>query len=141
MRYLNSFLIFLALSGCATPLELPQWDTLPLASVEVQRPLETPPRPLAASSTGNTITYDEQGIRDLSAYVEIAEGNQVIAENNALALEAQARAYNHLLDAGEYQRQIAIIRQEQLNQERKNRFWDGVWYKGIIALGLIAIAL
>jgi hypothetical protein len=124
----------LALSGCVTSPTLPEWDTLPLASVEVQRPVALPPQPLAATSTDTTITFDEQGIRELEAFYLAAQGNQVIAQENVLALEAQSRAYNELLQAGEFQRQIAVIRQEQLVEERKRHWWDKIFLGGIIVL-------
>ena len=133
------YLSGLALSGCASaPTPLPEWQSLPLASVEIQRPLDLPARPLAASATETTITFDEQGIRDLESFYLIAQGNQMVGESNAEALEAQSRAYNALLQAGELQRQIAVIRQELLEQERKNHFWDNIFYRGIIVVGVVA---
>ena len=60
---------------------------------------------------------------------------------NARALEAQAQAYNSLIEAGKMQQQIAQIRQEMLDQSRKDHMVDNLTHRVIIVLGLIAVAL
>ena len=136
------FLLGLSLtSGCASePVQLPDWNIVP-AQETAQYPLGQPERPVAASSTGTTITFDEAGIRALEAQHEAAVANHAIATANAQALEAQSRAYNSLIEAGQYQQQIAEIRQELLDIERRNHFVDNWFYRGLIALGLIAAVL
>jgi len=140
MLRLAALSLILLGSGCVSAPELPEWQDIPEASVSIQRPIPLPVKPLAATSTDSTITFDERGIRELAEYVKVAEGNQVIAEENALALEAQSVAYNELLQAGEYNRQIAIIRQETLEQERRNSFVDKAFLMGVILLESLAIA-
>ncbi len=134
-------LILFLLSGCATPPNpFPAWD-IPEASTDVQQPLTTPDRPKAASATEDTITFDAQGIRDLEEFFQIAVSNEVISQANANALQAQAMAFNSLLQAAEFQRQIGIIKSELLDQERSARKWDGWFYKGIIAVLGIGMVL
>ena len=136
------FLIGLSLtSGCAsTPVPLPAWD-IPAADEAAQHPIEQPQRPLAASSAETTITFDAEGIRALEAHHRAAVANEAIAKANALALAAQSRAYNALIDAGKMQREVAIIRQELLDIERRDHFVDNWFHRGIIAVVLIAVSL
>jgi len=134
-------LVLFLLSGCATPPDpFPPWD-IPEASTDVQQPLTVPDRPKAASHTEDTITFDYQGILDLEEFFQIAVSNEVISQANANALQAQAMAFNSLLQAAEFQRQIGIIKSELLEQERSARKWDGWFYKGIIAVLGIGMAL
>jgi len=141
MRNFGLLLAIGLLSGCASTLvELPSWD-IPQATEQAQHPLPVADRPKAASSTETTITFDEAGIRALEAGHKTSETNYNIAEANATALEAQSRAYNSLIEAGKMQNEVARIRQELLDTERRDHFFDNWFYRGIIVLGLIAVAL
>ncbi len=129
------------LIGCATPPDpFPAWD-IPEASTDVQRPLTTPDRPKAATHTEDTITFNRQGMDDLEEFFQIAVSNEVISQANANALQSQAMAFNSLLQAAEFQRQIGIIKSELLELERSNHFWDNLFYRIAIALGLIVAVL
>jgi hypothetical protein len=70
-------------------------------------------------------------------YMDVAEANQAIAEDNAEALESMERAYNHLIDAGKMQREVAILRQQLLDESRNAHLIDNMWHRGLIALGII----
>jgi len=141
MRNFAQLLVIGLLSGCAsTPVELPSWD-IPEAGERAQFPLDQPDRPRAATSTDTTITFDEIGIRALEVHHKTATTNYDIAKGNASALEAQSRAYNSLIEAGKTQRQVAEIRQELLEIERRDHFVDNWFHRGLIALGILVAVL
>lgn len=89
------------------------------------------------SSTEDTVTFSRDSFRVLLDFVDIADGNFAIAEENAGAAEAQARAYNQLIEVGTLMRSFAQIREEQLARERRDHFIDNLFLKGLIALGVL----
>ena len=130
-----------SLSGCASaPVEIPEWDLEP-AVVEVTEPLRLPELPSPVSSTDSTATFDAEGMEALLQYATVAGGNYEIAVENARALEAQAAAYNELIQAGQLQRQFTQIREEQLANERRDHMINNWVHRGIILLALIGAAL
>lgn len=72
-------------------------------------------------------------------YEEIAEGNYKIALHTAAALRDADMAYDVLAKEGKYQQQLSQMRQELLEQERKDHAQDLWFYRGIIALGLVVV--
>ncbi|MGI9293426.1 MAG: hypothetical protein ACR2PS_05535 [Pseudomonadales bacterium] len=138
----NCWPLIIALSGCASnPVELPSWEPLSYVEDEVQGPLSLPERPQIATSDEAFVTFHVEQFAVLVDYMDVAEANQSIAEDNAEALKAMGRAYNHLIDAGKMQREVAILRQQLLDEERKAHFLDNLWHRGVIVLGLIVVAL
>ena len=132
----------LSLSGCASqsPVDIPDWDLTP-ATVEIQQPLRLPEFPSPASTTEETVTFTKEQFASVVQYVIVAGGNKDIATHNDAALEGLSRAYNHLIEAGKMQHQFTQIREEQLARERTAHTMDNWFYRGVIALGLIAVAL
>lgn len=127
--------LIVIISGCSsTAVELPQWDDLEYSSTEISMPVRLPQRPSESSFTESTVTYNSDGFDRLIAYMDVSDANYDVGVALAKALEAQARAYNHLIDAGRFQHEIAVIRQEQLEQERKDHFIDNLWHRGFIVL-------
>lgn len=133
-------LVLLSLSGCASqsPVDIPDWDLTP-ATVEIQQPLRLPEIPSPASSTEDTVTFTREDFAALVQYAIVAGGNQDISEHNTAALEGLSRAYNHLIEAGKMQHQFTQIREEQLARERRAHEMDNWFYRGVIALGILAI--
>ena len=141
MRIWQAFLLIGILTVCSsTPVTLPSWD-IPPAATEAQQPLSLPERPVATLSASGKAEFSKEGMNQLRRYTTASEANFEIAKANAAALEAQSRAYNALIDAGKMQRQVAEIRQELLEAERRDHFIDNWFHRGLIALGLIAVAL
>jgi len=141
MRTWPLFLLIGILTGCSsTPVSLPSWD-IPEATEEAQQPLELPVRPQATLSATGMAEFSQEGMLQLQRYVAASEANFAIARANAQALEAQSRAYNALIQAGQLQRQVAEIRQELLEIERRDHFIDVWFHRGIIVLGAVAVAL
>lgn len=133
--------LIVTISGCSsTPIELPEWDFEPSDTV-IAYPVRPPERPVEASTTASTVTYDSAGFDRLITYMDVADANYDVAVALAKALEAESRSFNHLVEAGKTQRQVAIIRQELLDQERQDHRIDNLWHRGLIVLIGIGFAL
>ena len=135
-------LVLLSLSGCASqnPVDLPDWDLTP-ATVEIQQPLRLPQFPSPERQPDDTLTFTQAQFAVILDYMTVAGGNTDIALENAAALEALSKAYNHLIEAGKLQMQFTQVRDEQLQRERRAHEMDNWFYRGLIALGLVAVAL
>lgn len=141
MKTLLTLLAIGILAGCASsPPELPDWD-IPRATEVAQEPLTLPERPQAVATATGAAEFTVQGMQQLQRYVVASEANYLIAQANAEALEAQSKAFNALIDAGELQRRVAEIRAELLDIERRDHFIDNLWHRGLIALGILVVAL
>jgi hypothetical protein len=77
----------------------------------------------------------------LDAYDIVATGNTGIAQDLAGALNASDESYDALLGAAKIQQELSQIRQDLLERERQAHTMDNWFYRGIIALGLIGLAL
>jgi hypothetical protein len=77
----------------------------------------------------------------LERIIETGKANHDIAAANAEAAKAQSQAYNQLIEAGRMQREVAVIRQEMLDQERRDHQVDNLFHRVIIALGIVAAVL
>ena len=141
MNRLLTLLVIGTLTGCvSTPAELPEWE-IPEAMEVATYPLSLPGLPPATVNDAGMAEFTAEGITQLTAFIEASRANYDVAEANAAALEAQSRAFNALIDAGKLQRQVGQIRGELLEIERRDRRIDNWFYRGVIALGLIAVAL
>jgi len=77
----------------------------------------------------------------LDAFDVVAVGNTEIAQANADALRNTEGANDALIQAGQLQQQLSDFYRELLADERQARWIDGMIYKSLIALGVIAVAL
>ena len=77
----------------------------------------------------------------LDAFDVVAVGNSEIAQANADALRHTDGANDALIQAGQLQQQLSDFYRELLEDERQGRWVDGMMYKSLIALGLLAAAL
>ncbi len=134
MKIWTVLLIGLIAVGCARtpPKPLPDWELAERVETEVADPIELPE--LCELHDGQwtpacwLIFVDE--------YEVIAEGNTIIAGANASALRKTEAAYDEIIAAGKLQQQLATIRQELLDDERRQREYDKWYYRAII-VGLI----
>ena len=140
--WLNCWPLIIVLSGCGSnPVELPSWEQLEYADGVVQMPLSLPDRPEIARSNNQSVTFDTDQYAVLVDYMDISDANEAIAGDNAQALESMERAYNHLIDAGKMQREVAILRQQLLDEERNAHMIDNMWHRGLIVLIGIGVLL
>lgn len=139
--WLSCLILGVLATGCSsTPLELPACEILgPLA--EVQMPLTLPELPSAVRSDDAMATFDLAGMQQLKRYRIASDANTAIAEKNALALKARNEEVNKLIECSRYSKIWMEVREDMLEQERREHFMDNLYHRGLIALGLIAAAV
>ena len=71
----------------------------------------------------------------------IADFNTELADLNAEALRKTELGYDALQNAGAMQQQLSDFYRELYEDEKQGRFIDGLLFKGVLALGLIGVAL
>jgi hypothetical protein len=77
----------------------------------------------------------------LDSYDLVSIANYDIARANTSALRNTEAAFDQIVQAGKLQQQLSQIRQELLEQERRAHTLDNWYHRGLIALGVLAIAL
>jgi hypothetical protein len=127
------------LVGCANQpaVDPPDWSSV--ANVE-KTPI-TDPRALPTLCEIPWRAVDVHCWAALDAFDVIADGNTKIAQANADALRNTEGANDALIQAGQLQQQLSDFYRELLADERQARWIDGMMYKSLIALGVIAVAL
>ncbi len=120
-------------SACATePIQLPDFEAAVRADVEVTNPSTLP---LLCEWPWNA-----ECLQRLDVYEDVAEGNTTLAQLNADIARDSEEAYDHILSAAKAQQEIAQIRQEILEAERRDHFIDNVWHRSLILALAIALA-
>lgn len=85
----------------------------------------------------DTAVYDEVGVNELEAYRICAEANEANVDEHALQIMQLKVARRALVDAGKAQRNIANMRAEMLEDERRHNFWQSIGYwVAILGMGL-----
>lgn len=77
----------------------------------------------------------------IDVFEDVAIGNTELADLNASIAEDSDAAYDHILAAAKAQQEISQIRQEMLEAERRDHFWDNIWNKTLIILLALGYAL
>ena len=131
-------LIALTSASCATaPVELPDWELAEREQIEVTEPLTLPPLceiPISGQ-------WPAECWQKLDAFDIVATGNYDQAQSTANALRKSDASYDALLGAAKVQQELSQIRQDLLERERQAHTMDNWFYRSVIALGLIGIAL
>jgi len=130
--------VVLLLSGCATtPPESP-WTGLTVDTKPAAAALDCGPFPLPTRATAAEIAYDEAGVNALEVYRVCSEANEANVDEHAAQIMQLKVARNALVDAGKAQRNIADMRAEMLDDERRHNFWQniGMW---VLVVGAIAL--
>jgi hypothetical protein len=104
-------------------------------------PVSVPEMPSAVSQTEDTATFDRDGVVALTQVMVAADTNKTIAEENALAIQARNEEVNALIECARYQLIWMEVREDMLEQERRDHQIDNLWHRGLIALGVIAVVL
>lgn len=137
MRLLPIFLLVGVLSGCATEPVNP-WLGATVETDPATTPLDCGkwPLPSEVTTTGDVV-YDNAGLNDLDDYRTCAEANHGIVGEHAAQIGQLKVARKALVEAGQAQRNIATMRAEMLEEERRHNFWTniGQWIL-IVGLGL-----
>jgi len=133
--------ILLLCVGCASePQQLPNCD-IPAPMAEVQHALELPELPVEVSSTLTTATFNLEGMSQLKIYRIASDANKTVADENALALEARNEEVNALIECARFQNVWIRVHAEDLKDEKFDHFIDNLLHRGLIALGVVAVAL
>jgi len=124
----------LLLGGCATPTPNP-WLGLDTDLSPATGPIHCVlPRP--DEIVGQSITYTTA--HALEAYRVCAEANEAIVTEHALQIDQLKIARKGLVEAGAAQRRICDMKQEMLEEERRNHLITTIGW-GAIALACIAL--
>jgi hypothetical protein len=133
-------LLIVLISGCATDrYVVPDWNTVERDTT--QAAVDPDALPELCDIDGATGAWSLECWQAFVRYVEIAETNTEVAALMAEALRKSDAAYDYLIAAGKLEQQLAQIRQDLLEDERRAHRMDNWFYRGIIALGLIGVAL
>lgn len=123
------------ISGCATPVPNP-WDGFDSDTSQATGPVDCGSFPLPSSFDGEAIVYDKAGVNDLEAYRLCAEANEDLVREHAQQIGQLKVAKTALVEAGQAQRQVADLRKEILEEERRHWFWERLSYwAGFIVIG------
>jgi hypothetical protein len=136
-------LIGLILVGCASEprVELPDWNAAGRSELQTGQAIAHPIDLPALCAIPRDGKWHTSCWAALEAFDIVAAGNTDIARGHAEALRKTEAAYDALIEAGKYQQQLAEWREELLHEERKQRTMDKWYYRGLIALGLIAVGV
>jgi hypothetical protein len=85
--------------------------------------------------------WDVQCWQAFTVFEEIAVDNLELAQLNADIARDSDAAYDHILNAAKAQQEISKIREEMLEQERRDHLFDNVKYLAIIGVGILGVAL
>ena len=130
---LASALIILA--GCAAdPILLPNLSVAERSQESVTYPTEYPI--LCEIPDWNTSCWQA-----FVVFEEVAVNNFDLALINAQIAEDSDIAYDHILNAAKSQQQIAVIREDMLQAERRDHFLDNLWHRAVIVIGVIVAIL
>ncbi len=136
------FLILgVSLTACSTtPLELPTCE-IPAPMAEIGQPVSVPEMPSAVSQTEDTATFDRAGVVALTQVRIAADTNSTIAQENALAIESRNEEVNQLIECARYSKIWMEVREDMLDQERKDHQFDNYWHRGVILALALGLAL
>lgn len=109
----------------------------------------TQPHPLPSVKEGvylvvdgvEYLAYDEEASVSLERYIEVAEANTTIAEENAQALTLRKQQINELLAAGRLTEQQAALLLDAYKSERRDAFLQRWFSNGVLVLLALAAVL
>jgi len=108
---------------------------------EIGQPVSVPEMPSPVSSEQDATVFDHEGIATLTQVRVAAVTNERVARENALAIESRNEEVNQLIECSRYSKIWMEVREDMLEQERKDHELDNLWHRGVIALGVLAVVL
>jgi len=116
---------------------LPQYDLAKRPDTKVSDPTETP----VICEPPTDGFWPEVCWSDFVTYTEISENNYKLAKLNTDSLRDSQAGYDRILSSAQKGRDIAMIREDMLQAERKDHFFDNVKNGIIIIVGVLAAVL
>lgn len=127
--------LILSLSGCAAaPIPLPDFEKAARPDGEVTDPVALPDLCQIPFTTADCY-------QRLDVYEDVATGNTKTAQLNADIARLSDRAYDKILSGAMKQQEIALIREDMLQAERRDHFIDNLWHRGLIILMAVGMVL
>ena len=136
MKKLALFLMVGGLASC-TSQQISPWDGLTTETEPATKAIDCGSFPFPSDFNDSQVVYDQSGVNNLEAYRLCSEANENIANENAAMVDQLKLARKGLTEAGRSQRNIADLRQEMLEDERKHNFFEKIGlYVVIIGMGI-----
>ena len=118
-------------ASCATP-AVDHWQGLETETELAASPLDCGSFPLPDASDPTGMTYTKAGSNKLNSYRQCSEANEAIATEHAQQIYHLKIARKGLTEAGRAQQNIAAMKQEMLEDERKHNFFTKIGYWVVI---------
>ena len=129
----------LILSACAGQASIPQPDWSVAERPDTSEAEEAQPQELPLlCEIPRSGQWSVECWAAFEQYEEIAQTNYDKALLVYAALGKTEAAYDTLINAGKLQQQLTLLREEMLQEERRQRQYDNLFHRTIIALGLLA---
>ena len=132
--FLMSFVL-----GCSTPPRTYPDCEIPAPMAEVGHAVSVPEPPVETRKTFDSATYDLAGLQQWARIWKAGQGNETIAEQNALAIESRNDEINHLIECTKYMNIWIEMHESDLDDEKSAHNKDNWFYRGIIAAGVVAV--
>jgi len=140
-RLLACLIIGASLTACSSnPIELPTCD-VPAPLNDLGQLLSVPDMPSEVSSTESTATFDLDGLLQFERLRVASVHNKTIGDENTAALAARNAEINELIECARYQKAWMEVREDMLQQEKRDHFIDNLWHRGLIVLIGVGVAL
>lgn len=137
---MRKYLIFcissvILLSGCATTPNNP-WNSLTTETSPAATPLDCANFPLPTETYQTHVVYDKAGFNDLNAYRQCSEANEGIAGEHSRQIDQLKISRKNLTQMGRAQRNIADMKQEMLDDERRSHLISNIVWAGLFIAGM-----
>lgn len=123
----------LALSGCASAPPNNPWIALTTETSAAATPLDCGSFPVPTESDTTGVVYDKSGLNRLNDYRKCSEANESIADEHAKQIDQLKISRKNLTEMGRAQRNIADMKQEALDDERRSNFFQSIGLYVVIA--------
>ena len=134
MRLLSLLLIAGGLAACAaSPPRSNPWADKAMAFEPAAKPVPLPQWP-ESTICGPSVCLTPQAANALLLYADVADQNYTIGVELAGAVDELGVAYNSLVKAGAAEHELAELRGDLVDAERKARVWDKLGYWSLLAL-------
>lgn len=132
--------LVIVLGGCAATPTPDPWQGIEIDETPAVQCDYLPDRPIP-DIVGDRFTYDRDGINQLDEYFILAEACYDIQRATANQVDELKSAAKELVQAGQSQRRVADLRQQIIEDERRQHWLEKAGLYVIMLFGLGAAAL